>query len=121
MGQKASAGESDAIHKLVCCFVESVNRRLLYHDLLSHEFKGSSQCTVPYMQHFALQTFEQFGALYLHNHGNKKYLARPGLEPKSLPPSSESQPSRMSHQDRQQQTILRGEHWKHIFQDINIQ
>ena len=31
-------------------------------------------------QHCTLYTFEQFGALYMHNH-NDKYPARPGLEP----------------------------------------
>ena len=30
-------------------------------------------------QHFTLQAFEQFGALYMHNHDDK-YPARPGYE-----------------------------------------
>ena len=31
-------------------------------------------------QHCTLHAFEQFGALYMHNHGDK-YPARPGFEP----------------------------------------
>ena len=31
-------------------------------------------------QHCTLQAFEQFGALYMHNH-DEKYPARPGFEP----------------------------------------
>ena len=31
-------------------------------------------------QHCTLQAFEQFGALYMHNHDDK-YPARPGFEP----------------------------------------
>ena len=35
---------------------------------------------VYYEQHCTLQAFEQFGALYMHNHDDK-YPARPRLEP----------------------------------------
>ena len=31
-------------------------------------------------QHYTLQSFEQFGALYMHNH-DEKYPSRPGFEP----------------------------------------
>ena len=33
-----------------------------------------------YHRHCTLQAFEQFGALYMHNHDDK-YPARPGFEP----------------------------------------
>ena len=32
------------------------------------------------LQHWTLHTFEQFGALYMHNH-DVKYPARPGFQP----------------------------------------
>ena len=34
-----------------------------------------------HIQHYTLQAFEQFGALYMHSSHMDKYPARPGFEP----------------------------------------
>ena len=47
--------------------------------LISNDFKGSDSAQY-HRQHCTLQAFEQFGALYIHNHDDK-YPARPGFEP----------------------------------------
>ena len=48
----------------------------VYPTLISNDFKGS----LYHRQHCTLQAFEQFGALYMHNHADK-YPTRLGLEP----------------------------------------
>ena len=49
--------------------------------LISNDFKDSHVYRAQYHgQHHTLQAFEQFGALYMHNHDDK-YPARLGFEP----------------------------------------
>ena len=61
--------------------------------LISNDFKGYS--AQYHRQHCTLQAFEQFGALYAHNHDDK-YLARPAFEPgtsRLQPPVDTNEPS----------------------------
>ena len=47
----------------------------LYPTLISNNFKGSFQCSAQYhRQHYTLQAFKRFGALYMHMQ-NDKYPA----------------------------------------------
>ena len=43
-------------------------------------FSGVISSAQYHRQHYSLHAFEQFEAVYVHNH-NDKYQARPGLEP----------------------------------------
>ena len=47
-------------------------------------------------QHCTLQAFEQFGALYMHNHDDK-YTARPGFEPGTYDTNEPSGPAPMAY------------------------
>ena len=50
---------------------------LLLFRMISRVFYTSAQY---HRQHCTLHAFEQFGALYMHNHDDK-YPSRPGFEP----------------------------------------
>ena len=56
-------------------------RRFLHIEAISRQREA---------QHCTLHAFEQFGALYMHNH-NDKYPVRPGFEPGFEPGTSRLQ------------------------------
>ena len=74
-------------------------------------------------QHCTLQAFEQFGALYMHNHDDK-YPARPGFEPGTSrlqapvdtnePSGPEHNPSSSQHYDRSHYSFMCNIESKHI-------
>ena len=66
-------------------------------NLISNDFIVVLYSAQYHRQHYVLHAFEQFGALYMHNHDDK-YPARPGFEPGTL--GYKPQSIRMSNQSR---------------------